>query len=98
MHANIEFIFRCQDKLNYLPGATDALEDLAAKCVNNRALSRVNGLSSFSDEDIITAIHYYYNQCREICERKLARGKQIAQKFVNSPEWGGLKMPDELFV
>lgn len=66
-------IFRCQDKLCFMEGATDSLEDLAAKGI----------FAGHSDSDIKKAIGDYYRQCDEICEKKLSRGKEIARDFAN---------------
>lgn len=98
IHPNITYIFDCQSKFGALDGATDMLEDFAAKCVLSKANSLLRNIPTFTDDDILKWLQYFYNQVRKVCLRKLTRGKEIAKQFAASNTWGGRKLPDEYFA
>lgn len=92
-------IFLGQSKFNTIPGTTDMLEDYAARAVVKRAIE-INKAEKhggtkwepFSYSDISYHIGKYYNQCREICDRKLERGKVTAREFLSKL---GIKFPED---
>jgi hypothetical protein len=79
-----EQIFDNQDKLNALDGATDMLEDLAAKCI-------LNGIEK---KEVLEALGRFYRQCLEVCESKYSKGLEIAWNILANRSKKDLTCPE----
>jgi hypothetical protein len=67
-------IFNGQSKIFCLDGATDMLEDFAARCI----------LAGHNKEDTVKAVGEHYRQCEEVAETKYIRGLKIAGKHIDN--------------
>lgn len=63
-------IFHIQSTISALDGASDMLEDFAARCI----------LAGHNKEDTVKAVGEHYRQCEEVAERKYIQGLRIAAK------------------
>lgn len=63
-------VFNSQSKMFILDGATNMLEDFAARCI----------LAGHNKEDTVKAIGEHYRQCQEVAETKYIHGLRIAGK------------------
>jgi hypothetical protein len=70
----LEDIFKVQSKTSTLIGASDMLEDFAAKGI----------LAGHNKEEIVKAIGEYYSQCKEVAETKYIHGLKIAGKHLDN--------------